>query len=378
MIARRSFLAAGAAFGGVRSVRPAHAQSQALAPSANLRLEEAAAFQHQATGVACSADGRVFVSFPRWTEDTPVSVAEVKKDGSLRPYPDEEWNTWRNAPAVPGAIKPHDHFVCVQSVVCDKRGNLWVLDPAAPGLDKVVAGGPKMVRIALATNKVEQVIKFGEDVALQGSYLNDVRFQPDGNTAFITDSGARGSILVVDLAKGTAHSRLDGHPSTQPDKGIEVTVEGNKLKRPDGRGMQVAVDGLALSNDGKTLYFQPLTGRMLYRIATEHLMSDDPETAGQKVEKAGVSCVADGLLMTRDDRLLITSPEDSSIKLWAGDRARTLVQDPNLRWPDSMAEAPDGSIYVTASRIQDSAWFNKDAPTALPTKLYRLVKVQPN
>ena len=343
-------------------------------PALQFKLEEAAAFPHQATGVACSADGRVFVNFPRWTEDAPVSVAEVMKDGTLRPYPDEEWNTWRNAPAVPGAIKPQDHFVCVQSVVCDGRGNLWVLDPAAPNIEKVVAGGPKLVRISLATNKVEQVIKFGEDAALQGSYLNDVRFHPDGRTAFISDSGARGSILVVDLEKGTAHSRLDGHPSTQPDKGVEVTVEGRKLQRPDGRGMQVAADGLALSNDGKTLYFQPLTGRILYHIATEHLMSDDPEAAGKKVEKAGSSCVADGLLMTREGQLLITSPEDSSIKLWEGDRARTVLAHPNLRWPDSMAEMPDGSILVTASRIQDSAWFNKDAPQALPTKVYRLLR----
>jgi sugar lactone lactonase YvrE len=375
MIGRRIFLAAGTSLVALTNARPSFPQSQALAPApSSFRVEEAAAFPHQATGVACSADGRIFVNFPRWTEDAPVSVAEVQKDGSLRPYPDEEWNAWRNAPAQPGQLKPQDHFVCVQSVVCDTRGNLWALDPAAPGLDKVVAGGPKLVRIALATNKVEQVIKFGEDSALQGSYLNDVRFHPDGRTAFITDSGARGSILVVDLAKGTAHSRLDGHPSTQPDKGVEVTLEGKKLQRPDGRGLQVAADSLALSNDGKTLWFQPLTSRVLYRIGTDVLMSDDPEEAGRKVEKAGASCVADGLLMTRDDRLLITSPEDSSIKLWEGDRARTLVQDPALRWPDSMAEMPDGSILVTASRIQDSAWFNKDAPVALPTKLYRLVK----
>lgn len=370
---RRSFLYAGATVGALRA-RPLLAQTQALAPNRSFRLEEAAAFPHQATGVACSPEGRIFVNFPRWTEDAPVSVVEVLKDGQLKPYPDEEWNTWRNAPAVPGAIKPQDHFVCVQSVVCDTRGNLWVLDPAAPNIEKVVAGGPKLVRISLSTNKVEQVIKFGEDTALQGSYLNDVRFHPDGHTAFISDSGARGSILVVDLDKGTAHSRLDGHPSTQPEKGVEVTVEGRKLQRPDGRAMQVAVDGLALSNDGKTLYFQPLTGRMLYRIATEHLTSDDPETAGRKVEKAGASCIADGLLMTRDDQLLITSPEDSSIKLWEGDRPRILVQDANLRWPDSMAEMPDGSILVTASRIQDSAWFNRDAAAALPTKLYRILR----
>ncbi len=38
-----------------------------------------------------------------------------------------------------------------------------------------------------------------------------------------------------------------------------------------------------------------------------------------------------------------------------------------------MAEAPDGSIYVTASRLQDSVWFDKDAPAALPTRLFKMV-----
>jgi hypothetical protein len=39
-----------------------------------------------------------------------------------------------------------------------------------------------------------------------------------------------------------------------------------------------------------------------------------------------------------------------------------------------MAEAPYGSILGTLSGLQDSAWFNEDAPAALPTKLWRLVK----
>lgn len=144
--------------------------------------------------------------------------------------------------------------------------------------------------------------------------------------------------------------------------------------KPDGRGFLVASDGIALSTDGKTLYWQPLTGRTLYRIGTDLLMSDDAAAVGKKVEKAGASCVADGLLMSRDSHLYLTSPEDNSIKLWEGDRARTIVSDPGLRWLDSMAEAPDGSIYVTASHIQDSSRFNKDTPAALPTRLFRMVK----
>ena len=212
--------------------------------------------------------------------------------------------------------------MCVQSVVADNRGNLWVLDPASPGNEKVIAGGPKLVRIELATNKVAQVIHFGEDVALQGSYLNDVRFHPDGNTAFITDSGARGAIVVVDLESGRAHARLDGHPSTQPEKGVEVSVAGQKLQRPDGRAFQVAADGIALSGDGRTLYWQALTGRTLYRVDTAALMSDNQDDAAKSITKVGTTNVADGLLMSRDGWLYLTSPEDNSIKLWTGERTR--------------------------------------------------------
>jgi sugar lactone lactonase YvrE len=383
MIDRRFLLTGGAALGAMAAASRAGAQlqqqrqpKQALAapaaPVPTFKLEEAASFDHQVTGVACTPDGRVFVNFPRWTEDAPISVAEVMKDGALKPYPDDKWNSWRNAQAA--SMKAADHFVCVQSVVADGRGNLWVLDPAAPGLDKTIPDGPKLVRIELATNTVAQIIRFGEDVALQGSYLNDVRFHPDGKTAFITDSGARGSIVVVNLESGRAHSRLDGHPSTQPDKTIEITVDGKKLRRPDGRPLLVSADGIALSADGGTLYWQALTGRTLYRVDTKLLLDDDPEEAGKKVEKVATTCVADGLLMSRDGHLYITSLEDNAVKVLEGDRARTVIEDQRLRWPDSLAEGPDGSLYVTASRIQDMPWFNPSAPNVLPTKLFRMTK----
>ena len=382
MVHRRSMLAGGFALAALVAGRDPRAQppssrppAQALAPPnkrPSFRLEQAAAFDHQATGVAVAADGRIFVTFPRWTEDSAVSVAEVGRDGSLKPYPDEAWNAWRNAQAT--TLSPRDHFVCVQSVVADNGGNLWVLDPASPGIDKVITGGPKLVRIELATNKVAQVIRFGEEVALQGSYLNDVRFHPDGATAFITDSGARGAIVVVDLQSGEARPRLDGHPSTQGEKGVDVSVGGQKLRRPDGRAFQAAADGIALSADGRTLYWQVLTGRTLYSIETSALMSDNQDDAAKKVTKLGTTNIADGLLMTRDGQLYLTSPEDNSIKAWTGQRAESVIADPQLSWPDSLAEAPDGSIYVTASRLHEMPWFRQGAPNVLPTKLFRLAR----
>lgn len=341
-------------------------------------LGRVAEFPHQVTGVTVSRDNRIFVNFPRWTEDSPVSVAEVMKDGSTKPFPNGEWNAWRNARK--DVMSPRDHWICVQSVVADDRGNLWVLDPAAPAQGTIVPGGPKLVRIDLVGNTVAQTISFDETVAPQGSYLNDVRFSPDGRHAFITDSGAKGALVVVNLKTGAARRVLDGHPSTQPEKGLVVKADGKELRRPDGRGVEFAADGIALSPDGRYLYWQAIKGKTLYRIPTEALVSKGLEgrDVASDVEAFGSNGVADGLMIGRKTGLMyVSSPEENAIKtrdLGAGKRGvpTMLVKDDRLRWPDTFGEGPNGAIYVTTSRIQDSAFFKPDAPASLTTQLWRI------
>ena len=338
-------------------------------------IELVADFGHQVTGVSVSEDNRIFVNFPRWTEDNAISVAELAK-GELKPYPDEAWNTWRNAKK--DEITPDDHWVCVQSIVADGRGSLWVLDPAAPAQSQLVAGGAKLVRIDLATDKVAKVYAFDDTLAPQGSYLNDVRFSPDGKYAYITDSGAVGALLVLDIGAGKTVRVLDGHPSTQVKKGLDVKADGEVLRRPDGRGVEFSADGIELSGDGKYLYWQAIKGDELFRIPTAALLGDD--AAGQ-VESYGRNGVCDGLLFARGtQKLYLTSPEDDSIKvrdLAQGPQApiEPVVRDARLRWPDTFSQGPDGTIYVTSSHIQDSAFFKPEAPAALPTQLWRLVGV---
>ncbi|WP_082987961.1 L-dopachrome tautomerase-related protein [Bordetella bronchialis] len=328
-----------------------------------------ARFDHQVTGVAVTPQGRVFVNFPRWTEDAPVSVAEVLPDGQLVPYPDAEWNAWRNETAFEKALDRH--FVCVQAVHADRHGGLWVVDPGAPGNERVLPGAAKLVRIELGDDTVSRVIPMPEDVALQGSYLNDIRISPDGKTGYITDSGAKGAIIVVDLDSGASFRALDGHPSTQLEKDVVVQVDGHPLRRPDGRQPMFASDGIALSEDGSLLYWQALTGRTLYAIETARLARDVPEQVrATAVRKLGTTHVADGLLMSRDGTLYLTSPTDNAVTCWTGDTTRVVVQDDRLRWPDTMAEGPDGAVYVTASHIQDTCWFKPDAPPAIRTALF--------
>ncbi len=351
------------------------AGAAAFAQRAAGPLTQVAQFDHQVTGVAVTQDGRRFVNFPRWTDDAPISVAEVMTNGSLRPYPDGKWNEWRNARA--SVLAVGDHFVCVQSIVLDGHGNLWVLDPGAPGNEKILPGAPKLVKIDLKTNMVTKVIPVPEDVALQGTYLNDIRFSPDGRTGYITDSGARGAIIVVDLASGRSWRTLDGHPSTQVDKTVTVTLDGKALRRPDGRQPMFASDGIAISNDGKTLYYQALTGKTLYSIDTSLLKQDisDPQRGGA-VKAVAQTHVADGLWMSKAGILYLSSPTDYSIKRLNGASVETVLTDRRLRWPDTFAEGPDGLMYVTASHIQDTQWFTPGAPPSIKTQLFSFPPAQ--
>ena len=120
------------------------------------KLTKVADFDHQVTGVSVTEDGRIFVCFPRWTDDAPISVAELLPSGKLKAYPDERWNSWRNAKA--SEMPVGEYYVCVQSIVADGRGALWVLDPAAPGNEKILPGGPKLVRVDLATDQVSATL----------------------------------------------------------------------------------------------------------------------------------------------------------------------------------------------------------------------------
>ncbi|MGJ3626891.1 L-dopachrome tautomerase-related protein [Sphingomonas sp. MMS24-JH45] len=202
----------------------AHAQSRSA------QLTQVAQFDHQATGVAVTEDGRRFVNFPRWTDDAPISVAEVMKDGSLRPI--------RTPGGTAGGTRaPTNCLSATISSACRRSyptatATSGCSTPARPATEEVLEGAPKLVRIDLASNRVTKTILVPGDVALQGTYLNDIRFSPDGKTGYITDSGTRGAIIVVDLESGKSHRALDGHASTQVDKTVKVTLDGKPLVRP--------------------------------------------------------------------------------------------------------------------------------------------------
>ena len=332
-------------------------------------LQEVASFpDQQVTGVGVSTkSGRVFVNFPYWSDQHSMSVAEIV-NGQAKPFPNEEWN------------KPGDaasHFVCVQSVIVDDQDNLWVLDPAAPKMQQIVKGGPKLVKIDLLANQVAQTIPFGEDIAPAKSYLNDVRIDTRSETAFITDSG-KGGIVVVNLKNGNARRLLDGHPSTQPEKDFKLVVDGRELIDQQKKAPpQIASDGIALDGKNGYLYYHALTAHKLYRIKTSFLTDEKlgKKDLESKVENVGQTPAPDGMLEAPDGSIYLTDLEHNAVVHWNAETKsiEQVIADRRLMWPDTLSWGPNGELYVTTSQIQNMPRFNDGK--SIRTEPYKLWKI---
>lgn len=321
----------------------------------------------QFTGISVSHTGRLFINYPRWSAEYLNAVVEIMQDGSAKPFPDEAWNRWDLTP--PTAEK---HFVCVQSIVVDDNDSLWILDAAAPMLMSILPDGPKLVQVDLKTNRVIHVIVLPPDVAKTNTYLNDVRFDNQRQFAYITDSGL-GGIIVVNLATGVAHRHLDGDPSVMPDKNVKIVIDGKPVVGPTGETPPFHSDAIALSPDREYLYYQPIAKTSLYRVKTDSLR--DPK-GKPKPEVYAKTFPVDGIWMDEGSNIYLSNVGENAISCLTSDRKlTTVVKDSRLRWPDTFSQGPDGSLYITASHINDSPTYNKGKSAR--TMPYQAFKFKP-
>jgi sugar lactone lactonase YvrE len=317
------------------------------------------------TGVTVANNGRIFVNFPKWGDNVEYTVAEVK-DGKTIPYPNADINRFTDGD------DPSNKLVSVQSVVVDPTGNcLWILDTSSIAFGPVKPGGPKLIAVDLNTNQIVKKIIFPADVALPTTYLNDVRFDLHRGAegmAFITDSASTGAnaIIVVDLASGKSWRRLNDHPSTKADSAFVPVVEGEilELRLPGQPPSKFAVgaDGIAISPDGKTLYYCPLTSRHLYSVSIDALSDrtkSDAEVAATVKDLGEKGGGGDGLESDAQGRVYLSDYEHDAIRRWnTTDTIETLVHDPRVLWPDTLSLAADGYLYFTANQIERGAGFH--------------------
>lgn len=298
-------------------------------------------------GITTTPSGRKFVVIQPLTAKQP-QVAEITT-GEPIAYPNAAWNGRK--PSEDGSIR----FVGVNSLRVGPDGMLWVVDRGAPGIGKaLVPGGPKLIRIDLANNKVTRI--YDLSTVVQGkSFVDDVRF--NGKHAYLTDAG-RPAIIVLDLETGNARRILENHPSTVAHR--PLTAEGKQLRDSEGKPIIIHADQLEVSADGKWLFYQPCTGPMS-RIETRYLddptltpdaldrnvqsFADTPSTGGTAIDANGTIYSSD----TNRSRILKIA-EDGSIS--------TLIADPRLAWVDAMWIDDSGKLWMPAAQLNRVAGLN--------------------
>ncbi len=316
-----------------------------------------------ANGYASSDAQRVFLPLSHIDGSAGPQVVEWKK-GKPVPFPDERWNGWK-----PGDDAAQG-FVRVNALRVGPRGSLWIVDVGAPGLGKApVPGGPKLIKIDLASDRVARVYPL-EAATNPKSFVDDVRFH--GGLAYVTDAGSPG-VIVVDLATGATRRVLDGDPTMTAQR--PITADSHVLRGPDGKPVKIHADQLEVSPDGKFFYYQPASGPMS-RIATRYL--DDPALPNAQLAKhittfaktpstGGTAIDANGTIYCSDvdkHRVLAIDPDGNT---------RVLVEDPRLLWVDAMWIDAAGFLYMPAAQLDRMAPFNGGvSKVQWPVRVYRM------
>ncbi|MBB3222594.1 L-dopachrome tautomerase-related protein [Pseudoduganella umbonata] len=349
-------VAAAAVLGAVLALNAGAAQLQVVAQSNDMVWN------------AVAVDGwRVFVAGPRWTGSKGPAVGLLDAAGKPQPYPDAAWNGWRKGAASARA------FVNVNAIHMDGKGSLWVVDSGSPDFGgDPLPHGAKAVQIDLRTNRVTRVVEFGPDVALPGSYVDDIRF--NGKHAYLTDAGKPG-IIVLDLVTGDTRRVLDGSPATTALADRQIEVAGRIMRGADGKPLRVNADPFELSPDGRHLYFGPLSGPW---SQVETRLLDDPTVDAAALERA-VKPWADlpptgGTAMDRHGNLYFSDLKTSSLKKRTPDgRVMTVIQDDRLHWVDAPVIDAAHRIWLPVPQMDRNALFNDGVSRVRwPITLYTL------
>lgn len=324
------------------------------------------------TGIAVSSKGRKFSNYPPGLDpgntndgkNGKYTVAELIGMDKEVPYPSAEIN---NPPGgqinyttnPPSGANYQDYLIGVQSVVIDSKDRLWILDtgraipPEGGALVYAQPGGPKLIGVDLDTNKIFQTIVFPPSVAYPDTYLNDVRFDlnPDltesgKGVAYITDSSTEGrsGLIIVDLGTEESWRHLEANPAVHAQGQFVGWLWGMSLYGyvNGSRGyIPVGSDGIALSADGKDLYWGAVGSRYLYSVPTENLRAHTGPTddilAQGAIRNRGQKGMSDGFETDTNGYIYVGQFEQNAIAFFnpKNGTSQTFVRDPRMNWIDT-------------------------------------------
>lgn len=324
-------------------------------PVPESRLEVVAELAQGPGNIAVTPNGRLIISqHPIYRPET--RVIELLPDGSVRPFPNEEWAGPRNEEGI-----GLDGVLGIQAT---GNGIVWMLDNGR--------GSSRLVAWDTNKDELHKIIDVGPPARARRSFFNDIAVDPVHRSIFISDASAKTpAIVVVSLDSGNARRVLEQHPSVVA-KPIAMQI-GDKTYAVDKDGKPVAsvgVDGITIDPQSEWVYYGASQDTDLWRVRAADLVDEtltDAELAG-RIERYGERPVCDGITIDSAGNVYIT--DITNFAVGVVDRAgeyRVLYRDEQrLSWPDGMAFGPDGYVYVVSNQLHLSVPFNRGKDLSEP------------
>lgn len=300
-------------------------------------IEEVLSYPEPIGNVAVSADGRLFFTVHPEARPRGNKLLEFVNGASV-PYPSRQLQA--------------DLFDTPLGVAIDRFNRLWIIDHGNHGTRPA-----RIVAIDLTTNQVLREQQLSEDIAPLGSFLQDLQVSADGNTVVIADASfwrKRPAIVVYDVETGSARRVLENHASVSAEDYLIRTRNRDMAFLGGMVALRGGIDGIALGPEW--LYYGAISGSGLYRVRLEDLRNESLPAAqlGNRVDRFSDKPLSDGLSYDVAGNVYITDIEHSAIfRVSTKRKLSTLIQAPQIRWPDALSFGPDGWLYVADSALPE-------------------------
>jgi sugar lactone lactonase YvrE len=291
---------------------------------------------------------QVYLTIPRLKDGVAASLVRIDGNSNddsplLHAYPSWDMHV----------LEDCNTLQLVQSMEIEPdTGRMWILDTAyVPSTSIEVAKrcSPKIVVWDINQNTEVYRYVFPKDIVTDPFYLNDLVLDygtgNDVEYVYISDTLGRKMVVYDHLNK---ESYVFIHASF--DRNMEyssISINGESTMAPLG------VNGIAISNDFKMVYYCPLASLTLYRVPTSALRNKNSnlDAAVETLGSKGVQ--SDGLYYGKGSSLYYSTLGQNGIYRWDTNTnvKEAIVINSTIEWVDSLGMDDNGYLWFATNNL---------------------------
>lgn len=290
----------------------------------------------------------VFLTIPRLKDGVAASLVLINKTDNSESPVVEAYPSWEMH-----ILGDCNTLQLVQSMEIDpETGLMWILDTAyVPSSSIEVAKRclPKIVVWDINQNKEVYRYVFSKEVVQDPFYLNDLVLdygtQKEVEYVYISDTLGRKMVVYNHITK-TAYVFFHSSFERNMQYG-NITINGESEMVP------LSVNGIAMSDDFRYVYYCPLASLTLYRVPTSALRNKDADM-NAVVERLGSKGIqSDGLYHGRGNSLYYSTLGQNGVNRWdtSTNTKEVLVKNTTIEWVDSLGMDGKGYLWFTSNDL---------------------------